>query len=178
MRKIDEYARRILQPLDDAVTENGNEKVVEKVPVYFLDLEAMIHYAGPLYGSFLVEQFVGSYIVPGEDNIYITDEDTLEKLKRLEAEGAREIYPGYEAFIERNVVIIPNNIAIKHFTEENTYHKWVHGSVIAFNTDPCATVLGSLFYLEKRAKVEPLLITFDDEMARVAMELGYKVINK
>ena len=182
MRKLDEFTKKILHPeqVVSSQVQGGNEDSVntERMNVYFLDIDALIHYSGPLYGSFLVEKFVSSYIVPGDDNVYVTDEATLERLRLLEDAGESDIYSGYSAFIERNMVVIPKKMSIDCFRYENAYRKWIHGTVIAFENEACATVFGSLLYLYKKAGFEPVLVTYEDEMARVARELGFSVINK
>ena len=181
MRKLDEFTKKILHPEQDISSQVQERKEntvnIERESVYFLDIDALIHFSGRLYGSFLVEKFTSSYIIPGNDNVYVTDEATLEKLRLLEETGEKDIYSGYKAFIERNVVVIPNKMAIECFRHENVYRKWINGTVIAFESEACATVFGSLFYLYNKAGFEPVLVTYNSEMARVALELGFTVIN-
>lgn len=77
------------------------------VPTYFLDLSALEHYSGAFYSDFLTENFSKSLIVPEENAILMTDENTLKRLKEMEDNPEEKmIYMGYTTFIRRHFKVI------------------------------------------------------------------------
>lgn len=143
--------------------------------VYLLDSTALVHYAGILYGCFLVERFEPSYLISGTENIFVTDEIALEQIKKMEQDGSNGIYKGYTTFIRNNFYVIPRKEAISSLRDENAIKKYRIGTIITFENEPFAGTFGSLFYMYKEKHIDPLLVTFEPEVKRVAKELGFFV---
>lgn len=143
--------------------------------IFFLDLSALIHFAGPLYGGFLVnDHFTSERIIPGENNIFVTDEQILRRLRVLEEKRRKKIYRGYTAFLERNLVIVSAEDAIESIKGQNILSREFSNDIILKETEPFAHVLGSLYYLYHK-NVDPILITFDTGLEKLVLEKRFEV---
>ncbi len=156
-------------------TKLQNEIVFDRKKVYFLDITAMIYYAGPLYGCFLVDTFESKYLIPGENNIFATDEQTLRELRKMEQTGKDKIYLGYGGFIERNFFVISKESSINAIKGENIIRKEFTGKPVVLETEPYAHTIGSLFYLYNDKNLNPILVTYDSETEVIAKEIGFEV---
>lgn len=144
--------------------------------VYFLDITALVHYSGPLYGGFLSEeQFRFEHIVPGENNIFVTDEDTLEELQTMENDKKQKfIYDGYTAFIARNLYVISSEDAANALMGENILREIADSTEDILKDEFFAHTMGSLRYLYNN-NIDPILISLNDTTIENALKRTYAI---
>lgn len=142
--------------------------------VYFMDITALVYYSGPLYGGFLNdEQFLIERIVPGDNNIFITDEATLEELQAMENDKTQKlIYSGYTEFINRNLYVIPAEESKSALTGENMLREIAGSTEDIVEEEFFAHIMGSLRYLYNN-NIDPILISLDETTVENATKRTY-----
>lgn len=141
--------------------------------VYLFDSTALVRFAGALYGCFLVENFDSKYLIPGEGNVFVIDVESLEEIAKMEAEGKNGIYKGYTTFITNNFKVISHDKTVQALRTENAIKKYHDGFVIMFEHELFAGTFGALFHLYTVENIDPILVTYEPEVERVANELGF-----
>ena len=110
-RKYKELKKKwkIEEIMNEEPQEGISTETLSRIPHYFLDLSALIHYSGRFYAGFLTERFKPSWITDEESAVFVTDEQIIEQLQKMEKDAQNnEIYMGYTAYIKRNFKILPN----------------------------------------------------------------------
>lgn len=143
--------------------------------VYFFDSTALVHFAGALYGCFLVERFDSKYLIPGENNVFVTDSEAIEEISKMEADGKNGIYRGYATFIANNFKVISREKTVQALRTENAIKKYHNGFVIIFEQEKFAGTFGALLHMYTVENIDPILVTLEPEVARVAKELGFEI---
>lgn len=146
--------------------------------VYFLDITALLHFSGPLYGGFLSdEQFMFDCIVPGENNIFVTDEEALQDLQAMENDKEQKfIYNGYTAFIARNLFVISSEEAANALMDENILREIVDNTEGILKDEFFAHTMGSLRHLYNN-NIDPILISFNETTIENALRRTYSIYN-
>ena len=144
--------------------------------VYFFDPTALNHLANALQGNFLDGAFGLNFLNRDENVLFVTDAESFERIQAMKTDGTNGINEDFKEFIINHFTIIPRDKAIDALNKENALKRYYIGSIIIFNDEPFAGAFGGLLYLYKEEKVEPILVTFEPEVERVAKELGFRTL--
>lgn len=146
---------------------------------YFFDVSALVHFSGPLYAYFLIEEPIRfEHIIPGENNVFVTDEASLIELKEMENDKSQKlIYSGYTDFIKRNFYVISVDEAENEVICENMLREFAGGTEDIIINEPFAHSIGSLRFLYDN-NLDPILVSLDEKTkasARLRMYETYEI---
>lgn len=176
MANLWQRAKRIFKAKRQETTvADKSKKVVLDRKIYFLDTTALVYYSGKLYGCFLVDQFDPQYLIPGENNIFVTDELTLQEISAMETSSKNEIYFGFTEFIKRNFRVISKEEYSKAMKKENYTRNGWNSKLFISEEESSVHTMESLLYLHNCENLNPILVTDNDKVEIAARNMGFEI---